>query len=103
VPASLVDLPVDARELQNRSNGPVDARALRQAPLLLVDPSEHSTNFRPGVHVIHEALDAVEDISPIGEADESLDRSCAIEFDAKLEIVAPRTRETLSLSWKRVS
>ena len=43
--------------------------------------------LRPDVHVVHEALHAVENVAPIGETNERLDGRRPIQLHAELEVV----------------
>ena len=87
VPASLGALAVDARELQEQQQRTGDGRAAGAGAVVVRGAVRALHELRPDVHVVHEALHAVENVAAVGEADEGLRGGRAIDLDAELEVV----------------
>ena len=87
VPASSVLLPLTPANCRNSSSGTDDGCARRAGAVVVGGAVGALHELRADVHIVHEALDAVEDVAAVGEADEGLGGGGAVELGAELEVV----------------
>ena len=80
-------LPFTPANCRNSSSGPVIVVPAGQTSVVVGRAVRALHELRPDVHIVHEALHAVEDVAAVGEADEGLRGGGAVDLGAELEVV----------------